>query len=225
MRITILTLFPEMFAGPFSLSILDRARKKGRVAIDFVNIRDDASDAYGSVDDHPYGGGNGMILRVDVVDRALERATRSDQGRKEKRKIILLDPKGTPYTQEIAQRLTVYNHLILICGHYEGADERIRKLVDMEVSIGDYILTGGEIAAMAVTDSVVRLLPGVLSKKEALRSESFTNGLLEYPQYTRPRVYRKWKVPAVLTSGNHARIAAWRRTKAESETKKRRPDL
>lgn len=209
MQITILTLFPEMFAGPFDFSIVKRAKEKGKVEIDLVNIRDFATDKYKSVDNHPYGGGVGMILRVDVIDKALSSVKR--KAFSVKKKTVLLDPRGTNYTQAKAREYSKLDHLILICGHYEGVDERVRRLVDESVSIGDYVLTGGEIPVMVVVDSIVRLLPGVLKKKEATQIESFTKqGTLEFPQYTKPEEYKGMKVPSVLLSGNHKKIAKWR---------------
>ncbi len=224
MRISILTLFPEMFRGPFDVSIIGRAQKKHAVDIHMVNLRDYATGAYKSVDDHPYGGGIGMILRVDVVDRAISAIKKTDLS--QKIHTVLLDPSGVPYKEKDAQRLTTYTHLILVCAHYEGVDERIRGLVDEEISVGDYILTGGELPAMIVTDSIVRLIPGVLTKKEATVDESFgPSGILEYPQYTRPDTYKKQKVPSILLSGNHAEIHSWRKREAQKRTKIRRPDL
>jgi len=243
MKISIISLFPQMFTGPMDTSILKRANVAGKLTIEYVNIRDFARDRYKSVDDHPYGGGIGMVLRVDVVDRAIQSAlsssgltrgsvsspkTSTDYRMHEndiRRKTILLDPQGTPYTQKKARELSKLDHLILVCGHYEGVDERIRDLVDEEISIGDYILTGGEIPAMALVDSIVLLIPGVLSKTEATHAESFEQNILEYPQYTTPRVYRGKRVPSVLLSGNHALIASWRMSQALVRTKKRRPDL
>lgn len=202
MKFTILTLFPEMFAGPFDYSIVKRAKNQGKISIDFVNIRDFATDTYKSVDDHPYGGGVGMILRVDVVDRAL---------RNRKGKIVLLDPRGERYTQKKAREYAKLDHLVLVCGHYEGVDARVDRLVDEKLSIGDYVLTGGELPAMVIIDSITRLLPGVLKKAEATQSESFTKeGVLEFPQYTRPENYKGLKVPDVLLSGNHAEIEKWK---------------
>lgn len=212
-----------MFAGPFDASIIKRARTQEKIQIEYIQLRDFASDTYKSVDDHPYGGGTGMILRVDVVDRAIHYAKASVHTSSQK--VISLDPQGTVYTQSIARSLSTVEHMILLCAHYEGVDERIRTLVDMEVSIGDYVLTGGEIPAMTVVDSVVRLIPGVLSKTDATVHESFENNLLEYPQYTRPETYKDMKVPPVLLSGNHSDIANWRTQQAVTKTKARRPDL
>ena len=227
MIISILTLFPGVFVGPFGESMVKRAQKKKLIDIRFINIREFATDRYRSVDDHPYGGGHGMILRVDVVDRALTFATRNTQRATQNTRTILLDPQGTPYHQNKARELSALDHLILICGHYEGVDERVRSLVDEELSIGDYVLTGGEIPAMVVVDSVARLIPGVLTKKAAVQEESFSGdlGLLEEPQYTRPSSYASMNVPEVLLSGDHKKIAAWRWREANAKTKTRRPDL
>lgn len=225
MNITILTLFPRMFDGPFSESIIRKAQDKHAVTINYVNIRDFSTDRYRSVDDHPYGGGLGMILKVDVIDRALKSV--AGKTPKKNTRIILLDPQGVPYTQKKAKALTTAKHLILICGHYEGVDERVRSLVDEEISIGDYVLTGGELPAMVIIDSVVRLLPGVLASKESADLESFSphGAYLEYPQYTRPPVYKRMRVPPVLLSGNHAEIEAWRSQQAKNTARSKRPDL
>lgn len=226
MRVTILTLFPDMFRGPFDHSIIKKAQEKNAVDIQLVNIRDFAPDKYKSVDDHPYGGGAGMIMRVDVVDRALESV--KSKVKSEKYRTVLLDPQGTPYTQIKAQKLSHLEHLILLCGHYEGVDERIRSLVDEEISIGDYVTTGGELPAMVIADSVVRLLPGVLRDQAATSEESFGSSMassLEFPQYTKPPVYKGRAVPPVLLSGNHQSIAAWRKHHSLLRTKTRRPDL
>lgn len=222
MKISIITLFPDMFVGPFGSSIIKRAIDQKHITIQYVNLRNFATDRYKSVDDHPYGGGTGMVLRVDVVDRAIQS---SRLGFKQKEKVILLDPQGIPFTQICARKLSTLDHIIFLCGHYEGVDERIRSLVDEELSIGDYILTGGEIPAMVVIDSIVRLIPNVLSKADATLHESFENGTLEYPQYTRPKTYKDTHVPSILLSGNHANIAVWQKNQVRIRTKKRRPDL
>lgn len=214
MTVSILTLFPEMFA-PLNYSIVKRAQEKKKLEIAIINIRSFATDAYKTVDDHPYGGGVGMVMRVDIIDRALQTV----KGRK-----ILLDPQGKQYTQEKARELSKLDHLVLICGRYEGVDERVRGLVDEEISIGDYVVTGGEIPAMVIVDSVARLIRGVLPAG-AIESESFSQKLLEYPQYTRPEEYKGMKVPDILTSGHHAEIEKWRREQASLRTKSRRPDL
>ena len=223
MIISILTLFPDMFDGPFGSSILKRAIAKKQITVRYINMRDFSTDAYKSVDNHPYGGGTGMILRVDVVDRAIAAAKKSARGKRTL--VLLMDPQGTPYTQAKAHDFTSYDHLILVCGHYEGVDERVRDLVSEEISIGDYVLTGGEIPAMVIVDSVTRLLPNVLAKADATVHESFSENLLEYPQFTRPEVYKKQAVPSVLLSGNHKVIADWRQAEAKKKTIQRRPDL
>jgi len=227
MRIDILALFPNMFEGPFSESIIKRAQGKGFLTIHIHNIRDYASDKHKTVDDTPYGGGTGMIMRVDIIDKALRDIQL--KVRNKKLKTILLTPQGNVFNQKIAQKLSKFDSLILICGHYEGFDERIRKLVDMEISIGDYILTGGEIPAAVLVDSIARLIPGVLGKEESLVDESFSRinnqVTLEYPQYTRPEIYNGLKVPKILLSGNHQKIRQWRQKEAIKRTKKRRPDL
>lgn len=210
MVITILTLFPQVFKEIFSFSILKRAQAKRKVKINIANIRDNALDKYKTVDDSPYGGGAGMLLKVDVLCRAIEKARIKKNQIKEK--VILLDPKGKIYSQKKARNLVKYSHLILICGHYEGVDERISNFIDERLSIGEYILTGGEIAAMVVCDSLIRLIPGVLKKSEAIRNESFTDGnIYEGPQYTRPSNFRGLKVPEILLSGDHQKIAVWKK--------------
>lgn len=223
MNITVLTLFPEMFRGVLEASIVKRAQEKEAVSIHCINIRDFSVDTYKTVDDHPYGGGAGMILRVDVIDRAICAA--KSRFPSIPSTVVLLDPQGIPYTQKIARRLSVTQHIILVCAHYEGIDERIRVLCDLELSIGDYIVTGGEIPAMIIIDSVTRLLPGVLKKEEATVHESFEQSLLEYPQYTRPETYNGVQVPDILRSGNHKAISDWRNQEALKRTKLRRPDL
>jgi len=225
MDITIVTLFPEMFAGPFAASIIKRATAKGVVTISFVNIRDFAIDKHKSVDDKPYGGGPGMILRVDIVDRALMHARSLHPHNKTHS--VLLDPQGIPYSQNKAVELKTFDHLILLCGHYEGVDERIRLLVDEEISIGDYILTCGEIPAMVVVDSVIRLLPGTLKKEGVTTDESFSQKkpLLEYPQYTTPKIYKNMVVPDIILSGHHAHIQSWKQMESKKRTQERRNDL
>lgn len=216
MKIDILTIFPEMFPEVLNSSIIGRAQKKNLVKIKVHNLRDWTKDKHRTVDDKPFGGGAGMVMKVEIIDRALQSLP---SGYK-----ILLTPQGKVFNQPLAQKLSRKKQLILICGHYEGFDERVRQLVDEEVSIGDYVLTGGEIPAMTIVDAVVRLLPGVIEAK-SLHEESFSSGLLEYPQYTRPEEYKKMPVPAVLLSGNHGKIKQWRQEEAEKRTKKRRPDL
>lgn len=220
MKITILTLFPEMFTNVFGTSMIWHAQDIGAVEIELINFRDFSTSKHKKVDDASFGGGPGMLLSVEPIYRALQ----SIQGLETAHK-ILLTPQGEPYVQDTAKRLAKMDHLILICGHYEGFDERVRTLVDQEISIGDYVLTGGEIGAMAIVDSVSRLLPGVLTSDESFEQDSFYNGLLEYPQYTRPRSFMGMDVPEVLISGNHQEVEKWRREQALKRTQERRPDL
>jgi tRNA (guanine37-N1)-methyltransferase len=220
-HIDILTLFPPMFAGVFSSGIFQRAIDQELVSIGIHNIRDYTHDKHHTVDDCPYGGGAGMVLKPGPVFETVESIKKEPAT-----PIILLSPQGRLFCQQVAQELSSYSHLILVCGHYEGVDERVSEhLATDEISIGDYVLTGGELAAMVVIDAVVRLLPGVLGSAESLLDDSHVAGLLEYPQYTRPPVYREWSVPEVLLSGNHAQIAKWRREQAILRTGKRRPEL
>jgi tRNA (guanine37-N1)-methyltransferase len=223
LRIDILTLFPEMFDAFCTTSIVGRAVKAGLVTITRTNIRDFAADAYGSVDDAPFGGGPGMVLMCQPVFDAVEAVRKEAQ---QPGKVILLSPQGRRMDQALAAELAAEQRLLLLAGHYEGFDERIRiGLADVEVSLGDFVLSGGEIAAMALIDAVVRLLPGALGKDASLAEESFSSGLLEYPQYTRPREFRGMAVPEALLSGDHARIAAWRAEQAKLRTMQRRPDM
>jgi len=221
-RIDILTLFVEMFDAVRTTSIVGRAVERGLVEIHCTNIRDFAVDNYGSVDDAPFGGGPGMVLMCQPVFDAVEhvRSQARPPG-----KVVLLSPQGRPFNQAAAQRLAGEDRLILLAGHYEGFDERIRTLADMEVSLGDFVLSGGEIAAMALLDAVVRLIPGALGKDESTHEESFSAGLLEYPQYTRPREFRGIAVPEILLGGDHGKIDQWRREQAKLRTRQRRPDL
>jgi len=221
MKIDIVTLFPEMFKGPFDQSIIKRACDSGLVQIEIHNLRKWTNNKRQTVDNRPFGGGVGMVMMVEPIDRAVQ------QLRKTETRVILMTPQGKPFKQKMAFNLSKEKHLVIICGHYEGVDERIRQyLVDEEISIGDYVLTGGEIPAMVIIDSVVRLVPGCLGKAEAVEKESFSDGnLLEYPQYTQPADYKAWKVPEVLLSGNHQRIEIWRREEATKRTALRRPDL
>ncbi|MBI4363455.1 MAG: tRNA (guanosine(37)-N1)-methyltransferase TrmD [Candidatus Doudnabacteria bacterium] len=223
MRFIILTLFPEAFKSYFDISLIKRALSKKLIKIEVRNLRDWAKDAHKTLDDRPYGGGVGMVMRADVMDRAL--TALKSKIKSQKSKVILLTPQGQVFNQKLVNKLADYKTLILICGRYEGFDERIRKLVDMEISIGDYVLTGGEIPAMAVLDTVARLVPGVVGKFESTVNESFSDGLLEYPQYTRPENYKGMKVPKVLLSGNHKKVEVWRKQQALKRTRKRRPDL
>jgi tRNA (guanine37-N1)-methyltransferase len=223
LRVDILTLFRELFAPFVETSIVGRAGKKGLVDIRLTSIRDFAKDAYGSVDDAPFGGGPGMVLMCepifDAVEHVQKQATPAG-------KVILLTPQGETFNQQIARELAAEERLILLAGHYEGFDERIRtNLADREISLGDFVLSGGEFAAMAVIDAVTRLLPGALGKDESTTEESFQQGLLEYPQYTRPREFRGLSVPEILLSGDHKKIEQWRKEQAELRTQLRRPDL
>ena len=228
MQIDILTLFPQMFQGPFSVGIFKRAVDRKLIQVNIHNIRDYTHDKHHTVDDYAYGGGAGMVLKPEPIFEAVE-SIKSDMRLKEgvsELPIILLTPQGRLFCQQITQELSRYSHLILICGRYEGVDERVREhLVTDEISIGDYVLGGGELAAMVVVDAVVRLLPGVLGSEASPLDDSYTTGLLEYPQYTRPDVYQGWAVTVVLLSGDHAQIPTWRRQQAILRTMKRRPEL
>jgi tRNA (guanine37-N1)-methyltransferase len=245
MKITVITLFPKMIAGFFEESILKRAKEKQLVEWEIVNLREFATDSYGTVDDKPYGGGVGMVLKADIISKALEKS-------QNKRKVIYTSPKGVVFTQEKAKEYAQLDHLVILAGHYEGIDERIMDEIDEEVSIGDFVMTGGEIAAAAIADATVRLIPNVLKQGEATEIESFyqvdidrvidavgtntvldslkqkgiqTVRLLEFPQYTRPEEFNGKRVPDVLLSGNHAEIERWRLQKAFEETLHKRPDL
>ena len=221
MEIQILTLFPKMFEGPMSESILKRAKQKRLVKIEVIDLRPFSKDKHRKTDDRPFGGGPGMVLSVEPIYRALSVLKR----RKPDPFVILLSAGGGRFHQKIARKLAKKEHLILICGHYEGVDERVKRWVDQELSIGDYVLTCGEIPATVIVDSVVRLIPGVLGDDQSARSESFEKGLLEYPHYTRPSLFRGRKVPEILLSGDHKRIAEWRMRKAVERTRKHRPEL
>lgn len=225
--IDILTLFPQMFSGPFSESIIKRGREKGLIKINITNIRDFSRDKHKKVDDYPYGGGPGMVMKPEPVFEAVESILKQHKRDEHYQKwIILMTPQGKVFNQKKAMELAQKQHLIIICGHYEGIDERVRQfLVDEEISIGDYILTGGELPAMVVVDCVARLIPGMLGEEQSIKEESFTKGILEYPQYTRPEVYRGYRVPDILLSGNHRKISEWRRLEAIRRTFLRRPDL
>ncbi len=226
MNIDILTLFPQMFQGPFDDSILKRAIEHKLVNIGIHNIRDFTHDKHRTVDDYVYGGGAGMILKPEPVFEAVESLKANIKPEAGEPPVILLTPQGRLFSQQIAQELSGYSHLILISGRYEGVDERVREhLVTDEISIGDYVLSGGEVAAMVVVDAVVRLLSGVLGSESSLAEESHVDGLLEYPQYTRPAIYRGWIVPEILLSGHHAEIARWRRQQSVQRTRARRPEL
>ncbi len=219
MKITILTLFPEMFPEILNSSILKRAQGNHLIEFEIINFRDFSTNKHKTVDDTPYGGGAGMVLSVEPIYHALESIKNKDAHK------ILLTPQGKKYNQELAKELATMDDIVLICGHYEGFDERVRNLVDEEISIGDYVMTGGEIAAMAIIDSVARLIPGVLGSDESYIHDSFYEDSLDYPQYTKPREFKGMKVPDVLLSGDHKKIEEWRNSMKEKRTVDRRPDL
>jgi tRNA (guanine37-N1)-methyltransferase len=220
MDIDVITLFPGMFSGPLDESILKRARERRIVSIQLVDLRPFGLGRHKVVDDTPYGGGPGMVMRPEPLAAAIESRRRPES------RVVLLSPQGLPFTQTVARDLAALSHLVLVCGRYEGVDERVLSLVDQELSIGDYVLSGGELAAMVVIDAVMRLLPGALGDDASATQDSHGDqGLLDWPHYTRPRDFRGHEVPAVLLSGNHARIAAWRQEQALSRTRARRPDL
>jgi tRNA (guanine37-N1)-methyltransferase len=220
MKIDVLTLFPGMFTGPLDESILKRARQSGRLTVSIHNLRDYAHDRHRTVDDRPFGGGPGMLLKPEPIFEAVEHLSGPHT------RVILLTPSGRPFNQAVARDLAVGEHLLLICGSYEGVDERVREaLVDDELTIGDYVLTNGALPAMVVIDVVARLIPGVLGDEESAKEESFSRGLLEYPHYTRPAEFRGMRVPDVLLSGHHAEIERWREAQARRLTRQRRPDL
>jgi tRNA (guanine37-N1)-methyltransferase len=220
MKIDVLTLFPAMFTGPLDESIIKRARDTGRLDLAIHQLRNYAHDRHKTVDDRPFGGGPGMLLKPEPIFEAVEDLAR------ENTHVVLMSPSGRAFSQAIAQELATREHLLLVSGHYEGFDERVREqLADDELSIGDYVLTNGALPVMVIVDAVTRLLPGVLGDDESAHQDSFSDGLLEYPQYTRPAEFRGMKVPEILLSGNHAQIAQWRAEQARQRTKERRPDL
>lgn len=224
MRIDIITIFPKVFGPILGESIIKRAQKKNILQITVHDLRDYSKDKHRKIDDRPFGGGPGMVFKPEPIFAAVKSIKSKNKG--QKTRVILLTPQGKTLNQRVAQRFSKFKNLILICGHYEGIDERVRQyLVDEEVSIGDYILTGGELPAMVLVDTIVRLLPGVLGDKNSAKSESFCRGLLEYPQYTRPADFKGKKVPKILLSGDHQKIATWRKEQAYKITKKKRPDL
>ena len=224
MRIDILTLFPAMFQGPFDESIVKRAQEQELVEIEIHNIRDCGLGKHKIVDDYSYGGGEGMVMKVEPIFESVEAVKRGIPNEITKSVTILLTPQGRVLSQKIVEELATFEHLLLICGHYEGIDERVREhLVDDEISIGDYVLSGGELPAMVLVDSIVRRIPEVLGSE--IEEDSHLKGLLEYPQYTRPQEYRGWTVPEVLLSGNHAEIAKWRHKQSLLRTLSRRPDI
>ncbi len=219
MRIDFVTLFPEMFAPVMDASILGRAREKGLVSWGCVNPRDFSEDKHRKVDDRPFGGGAGMVMLAEPLARAVESVREAGS------RVIFLSPQGKRFDDAMASEMAKEKHLVLVCGHYEGVDERVMEVFDEELSIGDFVLTGGELAAMTVADAAVRKIPGVLKKEEAAARESFADGLLDFPQYTRPRVWRGREVPEVLFSGDHDKIARWRRDASVGATRRKRPDL
>lgn len=219
MKFDILTLFPNMFEGVFSESIIKRAIESKKVEINIIDFRKYTKDSHNKVDDTPYGGGAGMVLMPQPIFDCVEDIKTDDS------KVILLTPSGEPYKQKKAYELSNEKHLIIICGHYEGFDERIRTIADMEISIGDYVLTGGEIPAMALVDSITRLIPGVINERSHLDDSFNNNYMLDYPTYTKPRIFRNMEVPEVLTSGNHAKIDKWRKQKSLELTIEKRPEL
>lgn len=226
MRIDILTIFPEMFDCVLNESIIKRAQEKGKLWLIVHNLRDYTVDKHKKVDDKPFGGGPGMIMQIQPIYDALKEICKISKIGKNQRRIILLSPQGKTLEQKVATRLSKYKHLILICAHYEGVDERVRKyLADEEISIGDYVLTGGELPAMVLVDAITRLIPGVLGKKESLHQESFRDNLLEYPQYSRPSDFKGMKVPAILLTGDHDKIKEYRKKESIRITKQKRPDL
>lgn len=220
MQIDIITIFPKIFFGPFSESIIGRACKENLININTIDLRDFTTDKHRSVDDTPYGGGPGMLMKPEPLFKAVEKCKTDDAY------VILTTPQGEVFNQKTALELSEKKHLVFVCGHYEGVDERVReRIIDRELSIGDYVLTNGNLAAMVMVDSVVRLLPNVLGCNESAVDESFSEGLLEYPQYTKPSDFRGMKVPDILLSGNHKMIENWKKERAVERTKERRPDL
>lgn len=223
MKIDVLTLFPRMFEGPMGESIIGKAVEKNLLEINVSNFRDYSDNKHQSVDDYPYGGGAGMLLKVQPIYDNLQSI--EELSPETKKRVILLDPAGKPFDQKMAEEFSKEEHLVFICGHYEGYDERIRSLVTDEVSLGDYVLTGGELGAMVMIDATVRLLPDVLGNKLSAQTDSHSTGLLEHPQYTRPAEFNGMKVPEVLTNGNHKLIDEWQQKESLRRTLKRRPDM
>lgn len=221
MKIAIITLFPEMFEGVLKTSMLWKAHEQQLLDTNVINLRDFGIGPRKQVDDTPYGGGAGMVLKPEPIFAAVEKAKQ----KLPKAQVILMTPRGKQFTQQIAKQMVKHDEYIIICGHYEGFDERIMELVDVELSVGDYVLTGGELPAMTVIDAIVRLVPGVLGDSQSMQDESFSVGLLEYPQYTRPQEFKGQAVPKELLSGNHAEITKWRKAEAVKKTKSNRPDM
>jgi tRNA (guanine37-N1)-methyltransferase len=227
LKITVLTIFPDMFPAAFGEGMIRAAREKGRLAIDVLNLRDFTSDAHRTTDDSPFGGGPGMVMKIEPIDRALQSLEVGTPGaRPAGTRVVLLSPQGRPFTQSLAIEYAAVEHVVLICGRYKAVDERVSEhLIDEELSIGDFVLSGGEPAALCVVDAIARLLPDVVGDFDSVESDSFHSGLLDAPYYTRPAEYRGWKIPDVLLSGNHAGIARWRREQGLMRTAARRPDL
>ena len=223
MKIDVLTLFPRMFQGPLTESIIGKAIGKDLLQVNVMNFRDYTENKHQNVDDYPYGGGAGMLLTAQPIFSAIDAINENSPDTK--KRVILLDPAGVPFTQSVAEELAEEEHLVFICGHYEGYDERIRTLVTDEISLGDYVLTGGELGAMVMIDATVRLLPEVLGNNQSAKTDSHSTGLLEHPQYTRPAEYRGMKVPDVLISGNHKKIKEWQDKESIRRTFERRPDM
>lgn len=223
MKIDVLTLFPRMFQGPLTESIIGKAIGKDLLQVNVMNFRDYTENKHQNVDDYPYGGGAGMLLTAQPIFSAIDAINENSPDTK--KRVILLDPAGVPFTQSVAEELAEEEHLVFICGHYEGYDERIRTLVTDEISLGDYVLTGGELGAMVMIDATVRLLPEVLGNDQSAKTDSHSTGLLEHPQYTRPAEYRGMKVPDVLISGNHKKIKEWQDKESIRRTFERRPDM
>ena len=223
MRIDVLTLFPRMFEGPMGESIIGKAQERGLVDLHISNFRDFSDNKHQNVDDYPYGGGAGMLLKVQPVYDNLQKIEEASPTKN--KRVILLDPAGKPYDQKMAEEFSEDENIVFICGHYEGYDERIRSLVTDEVSLGDYVLTGGELGAMVMIDATVRLLPDVLGNNASAQTDSHSTGLLEHPQYTRPAVFNEMEVPAVLMNGNHQLIAQWQLKESLRRTYLRRPDM
>jgi tRNA (guanine37-N1)-methyltransferase len=227
MRIDVITLFPEICRAPLNESMMKRAQENGALDLHIHNLRDWTSDKHHAVDGAPFGGGQGMVMKPDPIFAAVEDLLKQTSNIKHQTsRVILMSPTGRPFNQRMAEQLSHEAHLIIVCGHYEGVDHRVvEHLIDQEISIGDYVLTNGGIAAVVLVDAVVRLIPGVLGDEQSAQDDSFCEGLLEAPQYTRPSEFRGWKVPEILLSGNHAEIAKWREEQARERTKANRPDL
>ena len=223
MKIDVLTLFPRMFQGPLTESIIGKVIDKDMIQVNVMNFRDYTDNKHQNVDDYPYGGGAGMLLKAQPIFAAIDAI--NEEAPDTKKRVILLDPAGVPFTQAVAEELAEEEHLVFICGHYEGYDERIRTLVTDEISLGDYVLTGGELGAMVMIDATVRLLPEVLGNDQSAKTDSHSTGLLEHPQYTRPAEYRGMKVPDVIISGNHKKIKEWQDKESIRRTMERRPDM